>query len=73
MELSATVVELPTGQSQVTISFPTQVGKNYTVEFRTDLSPNTSWQSLPGAPHNSGSITETNLTIQRYYRLRISQ
>jgi hypothetical protein len=55
----------------VKLSFPVETGKNYTVEFRNDLSPESSWQPLSGAPYNSGSFTETNLANQRYYRLRI--
>jgi hypothetical protein len=53
------------------LSFPVETGKNYTVEFRNVLNSQSSWRPLPGASHNSGSITETNLANQRYYRLRI--
>jgi len=44
-------------------------GKTHTVEARAALGTGT-WQALPGAPHNSGSVTVTNTTPQRFFRVR---
>jgi len=73
VEVSVSRTPSPSGQDVLIIlSYPTVTGRTYTMEFRDDLTTNASWQPLPGAPHNSGSVTETNLLNQRYYRLRIS-
>jgi hypothetical protein len=60
----------PAGQNQVTISFPTVPSRTYTVEFRENLSATAGWQALPGAPHNSGTVRETNSVPSRFYRIR---
>ena len=68
--LEATLVQTGIG-SQVKLTYPVQPGKNYTVEYRGDLGPVDSWQPLPNGPHNSGSVSETNLVNQRYYHVRV--
>jgi hypothetical protein len=52
------------------LQFTPCTGANHTVEFRplVDKGP---WQPLPGAPHNSGSITVTNTLAQKIFRVRI--
>jgi hypothetical protein len=45
-------------------------GRNHTVEFRSALDDLPGWQSLPGAPHNSGIVTVTNTVTQRFFRVR---
>lgn len=60
----------PNGTLQVT--FVPCSGRNHTVEFRTALNDVAGWQALPGAPHNSGSVTVTNASAQRFYRVRAS-
>ncbi|MBI4658902.1 MAG: hypothetical protein HY735_08670 [Verrucomicrobia bacterium] len=46
-------------------------GRNIFVQFRDDLSPGGVWQSLPGGPHNSGSVVDKSPASHRIYRLRI--
>jgi hypothetical protein len=58
----------PNGTMQLT--FGPCPGRNHTVEFRAALDDVPGWQSLPGAPHNSGSVTVTNTTSQRFFRVR---
>jgi len=62
----------PPGQQvgEVRLTFPTASGFDYAVEYRDDLGPQGSWQILPGAPHNSGEVTDTNLAQERFYRLK---
>ncbi len=56
----------------VILTFTTSPGYNYVVEYRDDVTPGTLWQPLPGAPQNSGTVIETNLVSERYYRARKS-
>jgi hypothetical protein len=44
-------------------------GRNHTVEFRNALGVG-AWQPWPGAPHNSGVISVTNVTATRFFRVR---
>jgi hypothetical protein len=55
---------------QATISFAVVAGQNYFVESSGTLAPG-SWVTLPNGPHNGGSVTDTNVVAQRFYRLRI--
>jgi hypothetical protein len=55
--------------TEVTLSYQVLPGKNYTIEYSDDLGPQTLWQPVPGAPHNSGSVTESVTSSQRFYRL----
>jgi len=72
-DLRLNIAPLAGGASQrFTLTFPTVTGYNYTVEFVNALLSSNSWQSLPGAPHNSGSVTVTNAQPQRFYRLRVN-
>lgn len=54
------------------LTFTPCPNQNHTVEFHNTLA-NTNWQALPGAPHNTGSVTVTNAgTNQRFFRVRAS-
>jgi hypothetical protein len=65
---------LPEGQGErITLSYPVLPSRTYTVEFRDTLDASVTWQPLPGAPHNTGVVTETNILTQRFYRVRINQ
>src|SRR5580692_10970279 len=53
------------------VSFQTELGKTYTVQYTDTLVP-TSWQNLPGVPGNGSAESVTNAAPgipQRYYRL----
>ena len=54
------------------LTFGPCLGRNHIVEFRSALGDVPGWQALPGAPHNSGSVTVTNTTTQRFFRVRAS-
>jgi len=70
--LSAVYTPLAGGTNRVSLSFiPCPAGTNI-VEFRDSLTAGT-WQALPGAPHNSGSVTDTNKVASRFYRVRVTQ
>ena len=68
-------VTLDTGRHQFNgvIKHVSTINNNpvpYTVEFTDDLAhPN--WQALPGAPHNSGSVTDSPASSHRFYRVRM--
>jgi hypothetical protein len=57
------------GGNQAVITFSLCPGKNLSVEFSDDLGG--AWQALPGAPHNSGSVTDSSTSSHRFFRLRI--
>jgi hypothetical protein len=54
----------------VTLIFGVESGHDYFVEFRDSLDAGSSWQALPAAPHNSGSVVDSAAGPQRFYRLR---
>jgi len=64
--LSITPSAIP---GQFAITFPVSAGKNYVVQYRDALGQGADWQPLPGAPHNSGSVTVTNDVAQRFCRV----
>jgi hypothetical protein len=57
------------GTNRVTLSFSACPGQTNVVEYRDSLVSG-SWQALPGAPHNSGFVTDTNGVAARFYRVR---
>ena len=59
------------GSERITLSYPVLCGKNQIIEYRNDLGSEGQWWPLPGAPHNDGTVMETNVLSQRFYRLRI--
>jgi len=58
----------PGGRLQ--LQFTPCAGRNHTVEARFPIESGT-WQALPGAPHNSGSVTVTNTLARRVFRVRV--
>jgi hypothetical protein len=54
---------------RVSLIFVPCPGQTNVVEFRDSLTGG-SWQALPGAPHNSGFVTDTNSVASRFYRVR---
>ena len=68
--LDAVYAPLAGGKNRITLSFAPCPGQN-TVEYRDQLGSG-SWQALPGAPHNSGLVTDTNAVASRFYRIRVS-
>jgi hypothetical protein len=71
--LAISVVPQPPGQGfRATLTFAPLAGRNHFVEFRDNLAATTAWQSLPGGPHNSGSVIDNASVTQRFYRLRIA-
>jgi hypothetical protein len=56
--------------ARVTLGFAVEAGRDYFVEFKDNLDLASSWQSLPGAPHNSGLVIDSSGGEQRFYRLR---
>jgi hypothetical protein len=55
---------------RVKLQFAAVVGRDYFVEFRDSLGPESSWQTLSDAPHNSGTVTDNAANPQRFYRVR---
>jgi len=56
--------------NEVILQFAALPGRDYLVEFREGLDPDSPWQPLAGAPHNSGSVVDTAASNQRFYRVR---
>jgi hypothetical protein len=63
---------LSAAAQRLVISFPTNPGSTYALEFRNNLEAGSDWQALPSAPHNSGTVFDTNNLPRRFYRLRVS-
>ena len=59
------------GGERITLSYSVLCGKNHIIEYRDDLGPEGQWLPLPGSPHNAGTVMETNVLSQRFYRLRV--
>ena len=72
VRLSLTVTNAAGGAKGVTLKFPTVAGFNYTAQFRDQLTSGPTWQSLPGAPHNSGSVFQLSSPGLRFYRVAIT-
>jgi hypothetical protein len=70
VKLNAAHERLAGGQSRVTLTFTPCAGRTHTVEFRHSLTTG-QWTPLPGAPHNTGSVTDTAPAGRRFYRVRI--
>jgi hypothetical protein len=51
------------------LTFTPCPGFNHTVQFVNQLTTGANWQALPGAPHNSGSVTVTNTGPIRFFRV----
>jgi hypothetical protein len=61
------------GQTRVSLTFQVQQNANQYVESVDVLGASQNWRTLPGGPHNTGTVTETNSLPMRFYRLRITQ
>jgi hypothetical protein len=70
--LSATYSRLAPGTNRVNLTFVACPNGTNVVEFRDSLVSG-AWQALPGAPHNSGSVTDTNSVVTRFYRVHVTQ
>lgn len=71
VQMSIGVTNAAGGNKGVTLVFPTSPGFNFTAQFRTNL-VGTNWQSLPGAPHNSGTVFDLTPAPMKFYRVLIS-
>jgi hypothetical protein len=69
--LSAAYSRLSPGTNRISLTFVPCPGHTNVVEYRDSLVAG-AWQALPGAPHNSGSVTDTNSVTARFYHVRIS-
>jgi hypothetical protein len=73
-ELRLTITQTPlspVGQRLI-LTFPATPGQTHNVQFRNDLDSGPDWQSLPGAPYNSGQAFDTNSRLHRFYRLQVT-
>jgi hypothetical protein len=61
----------PSAQSKIKLSFIPIASSNHFIEFRDGLATGSAWQTLPGAPHNSGIISDNASTTGRFYRVRV--
>jgi len=75
-ELRLNIASLPpaggSGQ-RLLISYPTVAGYSYTIQFRSDVSSSTLWQTMAGGPFNSGGVVVTNTGPAKFYRVVASQ
>ena len=60
------------GGASAQLSFTPCAGRTHFVETRAGLGDVAGWQVLPGAPHNSGSVTVAVAGPNRFYRLRVT-
>ena len=56
----------------VLLRFDVEPGRNYVVEAADVLSENMTWQSLPGAPHNSGEMALSLESERQFFRVSVS-
>jgi hypothetical protein len=71
--VSIQAVSDPNSSSQrVILAYPACPGWDHTVEYRDSVGPGTAWQSLPGGPHNNGTVIDNTAGVQRFYRVRLS-
>lgn len=59
------------GGNRYQVSFTPCAGRSHFVESLSVLGAGGSWQVLPGAPHNSGSILVTNTGPNAFFRVRV--
>jgi hypothetical protein len=64
------ITSTPGPGQRLALTYATTPGYNFTVEYQDILTPGGVWQTVSGAPHNSGNLTVTNSPPQRFYRLR---
>ena len=60
----------PAGGTSLLLRFTPCDQMDHTIEFRNALESG-QWQPLPGAPHNSGSVTVTNVLPRQFFRVRM--
>lgn len=65
------IIRLPNG-TQAQLSFTPCPGRTHTIEGLTAIDGVATWQALPGAPHNSGSVTVNLSGPQRFFRVRVA-
>ncbi len=63
------------GEEGVALDYVTIPGWNYEIEVIDINDPDSSWEALPGAPHNAGELTDTVVEgdSSRLYRLKATQ
>lgn len=54
---------------ELNLTFMPCPGFDHTVESKPNLIAGAAWTPLPGAPHNSGSVTVTNSISKRFFRV----
>jgi hypothetical protein len=66
-------ISVSASNGQITVSFPTQIGSSYTLEYKDKLDA-TAWQSIsPSVPGDGSvkSISQPTAGLARFYRLRV--
>lgn len=58
-----------TAGSPTRLQFTPLSGYDCTVQFRDTLDSTDQWQDLPGGPHNSGSVDDSDQRPERFYRV----
>ncbi len=71
LSISLTNTVLPPNP-KLLIQYNVVAGVNYFIETRGQMDGTTSWSPLPGGPHNTGVLLETNRLQSRFYRVRTS-
>lgn len=71
-QLSIAVTPIAGGRTnRVVLNFSTQSGLNYRVQAADGVGLTNVWQTLPGSPHNSGTVTLTNSASRQFYRVAV--
>ena len=61
-----------TGGTQARLTFTPCAGRTHTLESLSAIDGVAVWQTVAGAPHNSGNVVVNITGAQRFYRLRIT-
>ena len=65
-------IALLPGGTQARLTFTPCIGRTHTLESLSVIDGLAAWQTVAGAPHNSGNVVVNVAGAQRFYRLRIS-
>lgn len=60
----------PASKNLINMTWPVQAGWRYSLEYRNDLKPATSWQPMPSVALTTGSATITNVGPAQFFRIK---
>jgi len=65
--------QIPGQPARVVLGFSPSAGSNHTVQTSDRIGADAVWRDLPGAPHNTGRVTDPLGAGPRFYRLAVAR